>query len=218
MRAAALALIVLLLAACGRDVGGDDATRGSRPEDPATEEVEESPPRSEPRVLIRTRLRPYDISGSSGVDLRAAMERLGPKDPVSGTPYDGYTKWTISWSYGYERANACALADVRVVARIRITLPRWGGIGRADPSLAAEWSRFIAALRRHENEHAGIASNAARRVARRLAALGPSRSCARLERKADAAAGQILKEVRAAEIAYDKRTGHGDTQGARFSG
>lgn len=217
MRAAALALTVLLLAACGRDVGGDDATRGSRPEEPATEEVE-SPPRSEPRVLVRTRLRPYDIAGSSGVELRAAMERLGPKDPVNGTPYAGYTKWTISWFYGYERANACALADVRVVARIRITLPRWSGARRADPTLAAEWSRFIAALRRHENGHARIARKAARRVARRLGALGPSRSCARLERKADAAAGQILREVRAAEIAYDKLTGHGDTQGARFSG
>jgi predicted secreted Zn-dependent protease len=217
MRAIALALALFLLAACARDVGGGDATPGSPTNPPPTEEAQEPPAVAPPRVIVRTRHRPYEIAGSSGVELRAAMERLGPKDPVGGTPYAGYTKWTVAWSYRYERVDRCALADVRVVARIRITLPRWDGARRADPTLAAEWSRFIAALRRHEDGHAAIARRAARRVARRLAALRPSRSCARLERVADAAAVRILNEARAAEIAYDERTRHGDTQGARFS-
>jgi predicted secreted Zn-dependent protease len=217
MRATALALALLLLAACARDVGGDDATRGSRTEPPATDDAQESPARAEPRVVVRTRLRPYDVSGSSGVELRAAMERLGPKDSVSGTPYAGYTRWRIAWSYRVERARACELASVRVVARIRITVPRWTRAGQADPSLAAEWRRFVTALRRHENGHAAIATAAARRIGRRLASLRAFRSCARLERAADRAAVQILNNARAAEVAYDERTRHGDTQGARFS-
>jgi predicted secreted Zn-dependent protease len=218
MRASALALMLLLLAACARDGGGDEAAPRPPAEPAATNAAPEPPVPAEPRVVVRTRLRPYLISGSSGLELRAAMERLGPKDPVRGTPYAGYTRWTLAWSYRHERARTCSLANARVVARIRITLPRWTGARRADPSLAAEWGRFVAALRRHENGHAAIARLAARRIGRRLASLRAFRSCARLERAADAAAERILDDARAAEIAYDERTRHGDTQGARFSG
>ena len=216
MRAITLAVALLVLAACARD-GAEDPPAGARPDARPTGEAEESPARPMPRVVVRTRLRPYDITGSSGVELRAAMQRLGPKDPLSGTPYAGYTRWRIAWSYRVERARACEPTSVRVVARIRITLPRWTGAAQADPSLAAEWRRFVTALRRHENGHAAIARAAARRIGSRLASLRAFRSCARLARAADGAAVRILNNARAAEVAYDERTRHGDTQGARFS-
>jgi predicted secreted Zn-dependent protease len=215
MRAIGLALALLLLAGCSQDGRTGDTT--SRPPAHATTTTEtKTAARDERRVIVRTRLRPYDIAGSSGSALRAAMERLGPKDPVTGTPYAGFTRWRIRWSYDYEAAGSCSITDVRVVARIQITLPRWRGVRRADASLAREWLRFVAALRRHENGHAAIARAAARRIAGRLASLRVFRSCPRLERAADAAGARILDETRAAERAYDARTGHGDTQGARF--
>ncbi len=165
---------------------------------------------------MRTRLRPYDIAGSSAPELRAAMDRLGPKDPVDGTPYAGFTRWTIEWSYDYTRAAACTLMRVRVVATIQITLPRWRGAAIADPGVAAEWTRFIAALQRHENGHAKIVKIGASRIARVLGSLPSFRSCARLERAADSTGERILEKTRRAELAYDEWTRHGDTQGARF--
>jgi predicted secreted Zn-dependent protease len=216
MRAIGLALALLLLAGCGHEERTGDATPRSPAIAATTTDEQELPARANPRVVVRTRLRPYDVAGTSADELRAAMERLGPKDRVSGTPYAGFTRWRIEWSYNYARAAACAVTGVRVVARIQITLPRWRRTRRADPSLAAEWKRFVAALRRHEDGHAAIARSAARRIARRLRLLGTFRSCARLERAADAAGARILEEARAAETAYDERTRHGDTQGARF--
>ena len=208
---------MLAAAASGEDAGPsrEAATRAAETAPTATEE-NEAPLPGEPRVAVRTRLRSYDIAGSSADELRAAMQRLGPKDPVSGTPYAGFTRWRFAWSYDYARAAACAITDVRVVARVQITLPRWRGTHRADSSVAAEWTRFVVALRRHENGHAAIVRSAARRMARRLGLLRTFRSCARLERAADAAGARILEEARAAEAAYDERTRHGDTQGARF--
>jgi predicted secreted Zn-dependent protease len=170
----------------------------------------------EARVIVRTRLRPYDITGSSAPELRAAMERLGPKDPVDETPYAGFTRWTIDWSYDYTGTTTCTLTRVRVVATIQITLPRWRGAGSADPAFAAEWARFVAALRRHENGHAEIAKTGARRIARLLGSLPSFRSCARLERAAESTAARTLVKTRLAELAYDEWTRHGDTQGARF--
>jgi predicted secreted Zn-dependent protease len=215
-RAATLALALLALAACGREVREGAAPPEPRPEGSATEVTQERRAPAKPRVVVRTRLVPYDVAGASELELRAAMDRLGPNDPVDGTPYAGYTQWRIRWSYRYEGEARCAITDVRVVARIRITLPRWRGARRADPALAAEWARFLSALRRHENGHAAIAKAGARRIAGRLASLRTFRSCARLERAADAAGARVLEQTQAAEVAYDERTRHGDTQGARF--
>jgi predicted secreted Zn-dependent protease len=172
---------------------------------------------AEARVVVRTHLRAYDIAGSSALELRAAMDRLGPKDPVDGTPYAGFTRWKIEWSYDYAGATVCALTRVRVVATIQIALPRWRGASSADPGLAAEWARFLAALRRHENGHAEIAKRGASRIARLLGSLPSFRSCARLERAADSMGARTLETTRRAELAYDEWTRHGDTHGVRFS-
>ncbi len=180
-----------------------------------TEEYATAAP-ADARVIVRTDFRPYDIAGSSALELRAAMERLGPKDPVDETPYAGFTRWTIEWSYDYAGATTCTLTRVRVVATIQITLPRWRGASSADPAFAAEWARFVGALRRHENGHAEIAKTGARRIARLLGSLPSFRSCVRLERAAESTAARTLVKTRRAELAYDEWTRHGDTQGARF--
>jgi predicted secreted Zn-dependent protease len=218
MRAIALALALLSLAACAHDERwpGDATARAPAEAALATEE-HTAPAPVEARVVVHTRLRPYDISGSSELELRAAMDRLGPDDPVDGTPYAGFTRWTIEWTYDYGgNATACTLTRVRVVAAVQITLPRWRGVGSADPDLAGEWRRFVAALQRHENGHAKIATTGARRIARLLGSLPSFPSCARLERAADTTGARVLAKTRRAETAYDEWTGHGETQGARF--
>jgi predicted secreted Zn-dependent protease len=216
MRTIALALALLPLAACAYDERRSGEATGRAPGEAALAIEEDAPAPADARVVVRTHLRPYDIAGSSALELRAAMDRLGPKDPVNGTPYAGFTRWTIEWSYDYTRTATCTLRRVRVVATIQITLPRWRGASSADPALAAEWARFVAALQRHEDGHAKIAKTGARRIARVIGSLPPFRSCARLERAADSTGARILENTRRAELAYDEWTRHGETQGARF--
>jgi predicted secreted Zn-dependent protease len=217
-RAIALALAVLPLAACAYDElrPGEATGRAPAQAGMVTEEYA-TPAPAEARVIVRTQLRPYDIAGSSAPELRVAMDRLGPKDPVDGTPYAGFTRWRIEWSYDYAGATPCTLTRVRVVATIQIAVPRWRGAGSADPRLAAEWARFVAALRHHEYGHAEIAKRGARRIARLLGSLPSFLSCARLERAADSTGARTLEMTRRAELAYDEWTRHGDTHGVRFS-
>ena len=217
MRATALALALLLLAACAYDERPGEDTGRAHVQAALVTEGYAAPAPAEAHVVVRTYLRAYDIAGSSALELRAAMDRLGPKDPVDGTPYAGFTRWRIEWSYDHAGAMPCTLTRVRVVATIQIALPRWRGGGSADPGLAAEWARFVAALRRHENGHAEIAKRGARRIARLLGSLPSFLSCARLERAADSTATRTLEMMRRAELAYDEWTRHGDTHGVRFS-
>ena len=215
MRVASLALVILALAACARQDDSSAPTSEAHGTS-ATGEATAKAPSSKPRVVVRSRVGYYDVSGSSALELRAGMHRLGPKDPADGTAYAAFTKWTAAWSRDYATAAGCAIANPRVVVRIDIELPRWREARRADADLAQQWARFVEALRRHEEGHASIARRAGRRIARRLASFRTFRSCARLERAVDAAAEQILVQTSKAEAAYDERTGHGATQGARF--
>lgn len=217
MRVIALALALLFLAACGEETArvGDVPGRGSERSAARSDERDPSAV-TQARVTVRSTVRHYEISGSTALELRAGMDRLGPKDPAYGTPYAGYTRWGIRWSYDYATAAGCGIENVAVAARIDIVLPRWRDARSGPRELVAEWRRFIAALRRHEEGHAAIARRGARRIARRLESMRTFPSCARLERAADTAAERILEQTRVAERAYDRRTAHGDTQGARF--
>lgn len=158
----------------------------------------------------------YDIVGNTERDLRRELDNKGPVDDgPGGVKFDGHTRWYVNWSYRYRPVrNGCMLTGVEVTTSGVITLPRWNGAGNSD-RLSNAWQQYMESLRLHEDGHYANGVMAAQEIDR----LGQSfraRSCENISVDFDRRAAEIIEKYRAADVAYDRETDHGRTQGARF--
>jgi predicted secreted Zn-dependent protease len=154
----------------------------------------------------------YPVAGSSVHELQSQMRANGPRDDVG--MYAGYTRnntyWHIHWREG---GGSCSVTDVAVATYDTVTLPAWSPPANADSALAAEWSRFVTMLGRHEEGHRAIAITGAGEIARTLAMLAPRASCADLAASANAQGEAILASIRGRQKQYDAETNHGRRRG-----
>jgi len=105
--------------------------------------------------------------------------------------------------------HAPAVPDTSVVTvRVVVSFPRWTHPRAAPASLVAAWNRYTRALARHEQGHVDYAVGRRAAVARAI----KRATCG----SANAAALKQLDVIRKHDVAYDRSTQHGATQGARF--
>ena len=155
----------------------------------------------------------YEVTGSTVAELRASLDRNGPRKSPSGRSSAGFTQWNVEWSYLWTTtSDECRLTRVSTTLTVATTLPRWSP---ADPpvELSARWSRFLEALRAHEDGHAQNGRDATRVIGERLRALPPEPDCPALAAAVQKAAEAVLAEYTARDVSYDVRTAHGLTQG-----
>ncbi|MHB8059718.1 MAG: DUF922 domain-containing Zn-dependent protease [Gaiellaceae bacterium] len=171
----------------------------------------------QPGLTVETSTARYTIHGRTAAALRAQMNRLGPLDKLSGRRYDGYAHWNFYWNIRHRLASGkCRITRADVLIELKYTLPRWQRPAGVSTALVGHWTRYLGALRRHENGHGTLATRAGRKMAEKLRLLDPRASCSGLEAAADRAGEQGVARLNKAEAAYDVRTNHGATQGARF--
>jgi predicted secreted Zn-dependent protease len=176
-------------------------------------DLKTAPPRATARQLpnsISTDY--YKVHGTNAEALLASMKaRQLPNSHAS-------TEWRIHWDYEWEqRPDECILSSFSTRVRVRYTLPQWVDWQRADKALQDEWKRYFGALGIHESGHAGYGIAAAKEMVRLVNSKewrAPDRN--ELKTRIDEACNKILREFRAREAAYDKKTDHGRTQGARL--
>lgn len=150
-----LAVALLLLwtvVACTRD-------DGLRP----TTVAEVSPTPASVDLLVTEREQFYDVSGLSTEDILRSVERSGPTH--FGTQASGTThsSWDLQWAV--ERSSACRISSMRITLELLVTLPRHSEAAVLEataPELAANWRRFVEAVRVHEQEHVDIERERAR--------------------------------------------------------
>ncbi len=196
---------------------GGDLAPPLDPEPPATPpgSDDEPPPPPGPEVPTVTMVSRYSIHGATAAELRADLDAKGPTDR-SGR-HDAMTSWYVRWSYPTSRGrDGCSTGPVRVDVTITYTMPEWTPPPGADPALVGRWRRYEASLERHEEGHASHGIAAGREVLEELQRVAPRASCDRLDADVNAAGHRILDIYRARDVAYDDRTRHGATQGARF--
>ena len=128
------------------------------------------------------------------------------------------TEWHIDWNYDYLlKPDECILRSFNVRVLIRYTLPHWVDSENADKALQGEWQRYFGALQLHESGHGGFGLAAGKEMVK-LVNSRDWRAADRKELKArlDEECEKTLREFRAREAAYDEKTDHGRTQGARL--
>ena len=157
-----------------------------------------------PHVTIAYR----PIAGATLDALSAALEASADHPAQGGSSY-AHTDWSIRWHWhGAGAGAACRIRSVEMTFGAVVTLPRLAEAQALDPTLAARWDAFAAAIARHEAGHARRAWAGVPAVRRAILAA----SCD----FADAAGRAAVHQVTLAQADYDRATRNGATQGAHF--
>jgi predicted secreted Zn-dependent protease len=159
----------------------------------------------------------YDVSGATGREVRASLNREGPVSGNDQKRYDAVCRWHVYWKFQYrQRGDACVITSASTDAKIVITFPRLKTDETTSPSLMKAFADYTEKLMLHEKGHAANAIDAARKIEAGILALPPEPTCDALRVKANDLGHALIKEANQADIDYDLRTRHGATQGARF--
>lgn len=161
-------------------------------------------------------IRHYDIHGNTQ---RALVQQLRAKGPTAsnGQRFDALTRWNVTWNYRYEpRGGSCVITRLDTRTEATITLPRWRGQAGASPTLVRHWNRYISALRDHEYTHFSHATDAAREIQRLGRSFSQRGNCSGIERAFNRQANAAIERARERDRRYDRRTGHGRSEGAHF--
>jgi len=161
---------------------------------------------------------PYVITGSTAQDLAQGMLASGPR--MEDVPVFALTESQIRWRVTPARARVssglrgedCRLQQVRVELIVRVMLPRWVPPSSSGDDLKSQWAVFITALKEHESHHQALGQRAAREVLATLRAL-PRTRCDVIQSTVDRAAHTVLNTYHEQNVAYDRDTLHGRSQG-----
>lgn len=177
--------------------------------------LQSSRPISSPPVSISYRY--YPITGISASELRSQMSQRGPIDQHEGRRYDAHTEWVVRWSYRYTQArNLCRVRSATTKVAVTFTMPQWKAPFNAERSLIADWNAYLASLQLHEEGHKRNGVDAGQDVVQALNQLPAYPSCKALEGAIQSTAQTIIKQYNQKDLAYDRTTRHGYTQGAVF--
>lgn len=154
----------------------------------------------------------YDVEGADVRSLLTSLRQRGPSDG-HGT-WAASTSWVFRWSYQPALDPACRVQAARVNLDLAYTYPRWNAPEHAAPAVSTAWTGYLARVELHEHGHRDIAEAAANDLARALEALPAQPTCEALADAARASAAELLARHAQAQVAYDRETGHGATQGA----
>jgi predicted secreted Zn-dependent protease len=155
----------------------------------------------------------YEIQGSSADALHRAMKTYGPVS-FDGNHYYATCKWNIKWNAKYKtEGGRCAIDTMHLTVSAAITFPRWSNSGEGQASLRDKWEQMAKALRHHEDGHKDNGVRGANDLARRLRALPAQPDCKTLGQKINANVERVLKIHRELDVAYDRATNHGESQG-----
>lgn len=165
---------------------------------------------------VKTKYEYYEVGGESAEDVRHMMNRRGVRWK-DGKTYDAVTRWHVRWTYRYERTDGrCRISEVTTYVDVVIRLPLWNAGDECPQSLRNQWDSYFSALHRHELGHRRFGIDAAEEIEEAISRLNPELDCADLETAANELGKRILERYRREEVAYDRSTRHGYTQGAVF--
>ncbi len=150
----------------------------------------------------------YEVTGSNAGQVRAAIDKLRPTDPNDGIRVDALTSFRYAWRWPGNGHGGCDLSRAEVTFTATILLPRLAEDVKLSSTDRKRWAAYIAALETHEATHLINAYS----IHTELADAIKSATC----ETATAAGTKVLAKANAIDLAFDKRTRHGRTDGVPF--
>jgi predicted secreted Zn-dependent protease len=165
-----------------------------------------------PAIQLTSSTHLYDVEGTDVPALLASLRQRGPADD-SGT-WAASTGWVFRWSYQPIIDVTCQVQTASVTLDLTYTYPHWTPAPATSNTLVSAWEGYLSHVELHEHGHRDIAQATATDLLQALEALPAQTTCDDLANAARATADAILTRHAQAQIAYDRDTRHGATQGA----
>ncbi|MCV9996859.1 DUF922 domain-containing protein [Pararhizobium sp. YC-54] len=124
----------------------------------------------------------FSIGGRTAEELDQALSAHGPMMKTSGSRHPGATKIRFGGTVTYvKRGDRCAVGSAKVTLSTRLILPRWKNRRKANRDLGLVWDTLSSDIKRHEERHAEIARNHARKLEKDFLLLKPEADCERMQ-------------------------------------
>lgn len=147
----------------------------------------------------------FPIKGSTAADLDEALSSSGPLVKGTGARHPGATEMKFGGSVIYaQHANRCSVDTAKITLHTKIILPRWTQRRRADRDLALIWDTLASDIKRHEERHAEIARQHARKLQKAIEDLRPRENCAEMEAEVARVTEEILAAHDADQARFDR--------------
>jgi predicted secreted Zn-dependent protease len=147
----------------------------------------------------------FPVTGKTAADLDEALSRSGPLLGSTGARHPGATEMKFGGTVTYaELPERCSVDQARITLDTKIILPRWTQRRRADQDLAMIWDTLAADIKRHEERHAEIARQYARRLEAEVRALRPEANCKAMEAQVAAVTERVLAAHDSEQERFDR--------------
>lgn len=147
----------------------------------------------------------FTVRGLTGADLERELSKHGPMLTETGVRHPGATKIKLGGSVDYRSSGGkCRVIDATVTLETHLTLPRWKDRNRANRETVMIWDTLSSDIKRHEERHAEIARQYARKLEKALEALYPERNCKKMEERVDATSKSIIDKHAADQERFDR--------------
>ena len=136
----------------------------------------------------------YPVTGATLVEIRQSMRQARPwKERLN---VDGYTSWNVNWKFSLApSASGCRCVSFTTQTVIGVTLPRWVATPDAGEPVKEAWTRYIAALGKHESEHTQHALGAVTELHRRVKEAGEGPDCEGLKKRLNDLGQQVTANL-----------------------
>lgn len=159
----------------------------------------------------------YTVAGKTLDDISKALdEQAMPDSHEPGSRYYARTDWYLTGDWSWKTSpSGCEVANAQVKVVVTMTVPSLVA-GEVAPDVQKRWDGFIENTIAHENGHVKLAYDGARNYQRELDTLAPAANCDILSNRLREMFRKNFDQIDHASTDYDKRTKHGETQGAVF--
>ena len=160
----------------------------------------------------------YPVTGSTIEQISASLDKNALKD--SRDPFSRHyalTSWYLSATWDEQPTiSGCEVANTAVTMTITMTLPMLDHPSNLPSDVASRWDNFISNTIAHEMEHVKLGIDGATEYRRNLGNFLPAMSCDLLKLQLTNLFKNEYAQIDKANVDYDTKTNHGETQGAVF--